>query len=49
MNNNQSIIDFDDKIKMLLLKSLLINNYINKPTYEKVIRKYENAKRKEVA
>lgn len=49
MNNNQSIIDFNKNVKVLLLKSLLKNKYINESTYKKVIKKYENNKGKEVA
>lgn len=49
MNNNQSIIDFNNLIRGLLLKSLYLNKSINEPTYKRVLRKYENVKGKEVA
>lgn len=41
MNNNQSIIDFNNHIIILLLKHLLNKGNINKATYNKVRENYK--------
>lgn len=48
MSNNQSIIDYNKNIEILLLKYLLNKGNINKATYSKVAEKYK-CDRKEVA
>lgn len=50
MSNNQSIIDFNENIEILLLKHLLNKGNINKATYNKIREKSKNiSKREEVA
>lgn len=41
MNNNQSIMDFNKNIEVLILKYLLTKGDINKATYSKVREKYK--------
>lgn len=48
MNNNQSIMDIDKYIEILILKYLLTKGDINKATYSKVREKYK-CNEKEVA
>lgn len=44
---NQSIIDFNKYIEILLLRSLYLKGYINKATYSKSMKEY--SKEQEVA
>lgn len=41
MSNNQSIIDFNKYIEILLLKHLLNKGKINKASYDKIIKSYK--------